>query len=199
VYKRQASEGAAPDSAAIAAALALYGPLDLEILYDPANARRERIAVEILLQLEALGVRCRLQPATATEVADRIAQRRFQAAVVAWKRPAVQDLGELWGRGGSYNVAGLAAPAVDSLIQVARSPLADTLSNVWQKVEAKALALRPCAILDGHVRFDALGARLIGYHPDPLSPYGDLLTIERRDDGRPADLSAAAPPASHRH
>lgn len=159
--------------------VAMYGNPSLEILYDAADPRRERIAVEIALQLDHFGVGTRLLPQSAAECAARIAGRRFDAVVIGYSIPAIRDVGEIWQTGGALNVAGLRAIGVDSLIALARSPAADSLPDVWDRVERRAHASFPFLPIDRRVRLDAIGPTVRGWRADPAEPYGDLLSLER--------------------
>jgi hypothetical protein len=167
------------ETMAVPASAAPAGFPALEILYDASNPRRERIAVEASLQLERQGFPVRLAPETPVGCEARMAGRRFDAAVVAWSIPAIPDIGEIWGSGGVLNVAGLRSAAVDSLIDVARSAAADTTPGAWGRVERRAGLQLPMVPIDRRGRIDALGPMARGYRADPISPYGDLLSLER--------------------
>jgi ABC-type transport system substrate-binding protein len=194
--------GLAPDSAAAPvpadsaqAPFALLGAPSIEILYDTADARSERIAVDAALQLDRLGVDCRLRPLPARECLTRIAGRLFDATVVSWTIPATGEIGEIWRTGGSANVAGLSDTRVDSLVAWARSPAADTVSGVWEKVDRRARSLDACVFVDRRARIDGVGAGVTGHRADPLHAYGDLLPLEWRP---PAEGSGAKKPAATR-
>ncbi len=183
--------GLPPDSGATGvpadsmdAPFALLGSPSLEILYDAANARDERIAVDAALQLDHLGVACRLRPLPAPDCAARIAGRIFDATVIGWTIPATGDVGEIWRTGGSANVSGLSDTRTDSLVALARSPAADTVSGVWERVDRRARSLATCIFVERRARIDGVGPGAIGYRADPLHAYGDLLMLEwRRPQG----------------
>jgi hypothetical protein len=159
--------------------LAYFGPPSLELLYNAGNMRCERMAIEIALQLDRLGTVCRLLPLSGEECASRIAQRRFQAALMEWSLPALEDIGEVYGSGGALNPAGFADASTDSLIALARSAAADTIPDAWTRVEKRAAAMLPYMFIGRRIRIDGLGPQLAGYRRDPAQPYGDLLTLER--------------------
>ena len=177
--------GFPPDSAAsepgadsVGAPFAVLGSPSVEILYDAADPRAERIAVEAVLQFERLGAAARLRPLAARECAGRIAGRLFDVAVIEWSIPATGDIGEIWRTGGAANVTGLSDSRTDSLIASARAPAADTLSGAWERVDRRARSLAACVFIDRRARFDGLGPAAAGYRPAPAHAYGDLLAIE---------------------
>jgi ABC-type transport system substrate-binding protein len=165
----------------IAPDLSTFGPPTLEILYCASEPRRERVAIELALQLDKLGVPFRLSALSEDECADRIAQRRFEAVVLEYALPSLPDLGEVYGTGGAGNVAGLSDASTDSLIALARSAAADTIPDAWDRVELRATAMLPCLFFERRLRIDGLGPRAGGYHPAPNQPYGDLLTLVRQE------------------
>lgn|GEM_PF-4745769 len=176
---------ASPDSATDSIpsfSFGIYGNPTLEILYDTANPRRERIAVEIAVQLDRFGMPVRLTPAPGAECLARIDQRRFDAVVAGFAIPAIHDVGEVWGAGGILNVSGLRAAGVDSLIAVARSAAADTIPDAWDRVELSAHTQFPFIPIDRRVRIDAIGPAARGYHADPFDAYGDLLSLEHESN-----------------
>ena len=177
--------GLPPDSAqapvpadSAQAPFALLGAPSLEILYDTADARSERIAVDATLQLDRLGVACRLRPLPARDCVTRIAGRLFDATVVSWTIPATGDIGEIWRSRGSANTTGLSDTRTDSLVAWARSPAADTVSGVWERVDRRARTLEACIFVDRRARIDGVGAGAIGYRADPYHAYGNLLSLE---------------------
>jgi hypothetical protein len=197
--------GLPPDTSATAipadsgaAPLADLGSPSLEILYDTADARGERIAVEAVLQFDRLGAKCRLLPMPSRECAGRISGRLFDAAVVAWSIPATGDIGEIWRTGGTANVTGLSDSRTDSLIAWARSPAADTVSGIWERVDRRARTLDACIFIDRRARMDGVGAGATGYRPDPLHAYGDLLSVEWRPAREGEDLSRPSAGRSRR-
>jgi ABC-type transport system substrate-binding protein len=151
----------------------------LDLLYDRSDALRERVAVELALQLNRLGISCRLDPVSADVCGERIAARRFQAALVGWMIPPLTDLGEVYGSSGAFNLAGLEDPEVDRLIAEARGGATDTLPDAWQQIEARARRQLPYLFLFRRVRVDAVGPRVRAYRPDPLQPCSDLLSLQR--------------------
>jgi hypothetical protein len=159
--------------------LSSYGPPSLELLFDRANARRERVAVEILLQLRRSSVPVRLVPLSAAEVWSRIGERRFQAVLVGWWVPAAGAIGEIWGSRGSANVSGLSDPSADSLLSLARSPAADTMAGSWERLERRGRATLSYAFVERRVRYDGLAEGVTGYTPSPMRAYGDLVKVER--------------------
>ncbi len=171
---------ASSDTSPAAAGLANFGSPPLELLYDAADARRERVAIEIAIELDRLGVVCRLTPLSEADCAGRIADRRFEAVLVEWSLPALQDVGEVYESGGALNCSGFADASTDSLIILARSAAADTIPNAWERVEGRATAMLPIMFFGRRIRVDGIGPQLTGYRRDPLQPYGDLLSLERR-------------------
>ena len=174
------ANGASADDGGTATALSYFGSPPLELLYSTTDPRRERAAVEIALQLDRLGVACRLLPLSDEECTSRIAARLFEAALMEWRLPMLQDVGEVYESGSALNPAGFTDASTDSLIARARSAVADTIPDAWDRVEKRATAMLPYLFFERRVRFDGLGAQLTGYRADPFAPYGDLLTLERR-------------------
>jgi ABC-type transport system substrate-binding protein len=169
----------APGDSAPRASFAAYGNPALEILYDVADPRRERIAIELALQIEGLGLPFRLVPAPVDECILRTESRGFDVFVTGFTVPAIPDVGEVWGSGGAYNYSGLRAGGVDSLIAVARSAAADTIPDIWARVERKAETQIPFLPVDRRIRIDLVGPGVVGYRPDPALPFGDLLRMRR--------------------
>jgi ABC-type transport system substrate-binding protein len=157
---------------------AAYGNPPIEILYETANARRERIAVEVAVQLDRLGLSTRLSPQSAEECAARIRERRFEAVVTGYTIPAIHDVGEIWQSGGALNLAGLRAAGVDSLVALARSAAADTIPDAWDRVEQRVHTYYPFIPIDRRVRVDGVGPSALGWRADAYDPYGDLLSLE---------------------
>lgn len=180
------------------APLAALGSPSLEILYDTADSRSERIAVEAALQFDRLGANCRLLPMPAHDCAVRIEGRLFDAAVISWSIPAAGDIGEIWRTGGSSNVTGLSDSRTDSLIAWARSPAADTVSGIWERVDRRSRALDACIFIDRRARMDGVGPGAEGYRPDPLHAYGDLLSVTWRPTRGGEDLSRSSAGRSRR-
>jgi ABC-type transport system substrate-binding protein len=149
----------------------------LGLLYVAADAARERVAVEIAMQLHRAGVECILGPVTAEECLSMIRQRAFQAVLIGYDLPPIPDLGEIFGSDGVYNVAGLRDPTVDELIAEARSAASDTIPDLWQRVERRVGELLPCLPVACSFRTDGADPRLEDYRPDPLEPYGNLLGV----------------------
>jgi len=170
--------GAADTIAASADTLLSLPPFGL--LYDVANGRHERMAIEIALELERHGVAVRLLPMPASGCRASIDQRRFDAALMTWRMPADADLGEVWGTGGALNASGLSDPGVDSLVSLARSSAADTLADAWVRVDARARTLDPMIFIGRRPRLDGIGPDLTGYRSEPLEAYGPLLDLEKR-------------------
>lgn len=164
--------------------LAAYGSPELEILFDATSERRQRIAVEMLLQLRHASVPARLVPQGAGELWRRIAERRFQAVIAEWSISHPGAIGEIWGSGGSANVAGLTDSSADSILAFARSPAADTTSGAWERLERRGRATASHVFVERRVRYDALAPGVRGYRPSPLRPYGDLLVLEKTPPAR---------------
>ncbi len=137
------ADGASTNEGGTANAISYFGSPPLELLYSTADLRRERAAVEIALQLDRLGVACRLLPLPEEECTSRIAARRFEAALMEWRLPMLQDVGEVYESRGALNPAGFTDASTDSLIARARSAAADTIPDAWERVEKRATAMLP--------------------------------------------------------
>ena len=173
------TSGLAPPAAADTASPAFgAGALaPLELLYVAVDPARERVAVELALQLQRVGAECVLTPSSAEECFLRIRARRFQAVLIGYDVAPLPDLGELLASDGLYNIAGLRDPVLDDLVAKARSAASDTIPDIWRQVENRAGELLPCLPLAYSMPADGVGPRLSGYHPEPLQPYGNLLAV----------------------
>ncbi len=156
---------------------AAFGISTLEILYDATRARMERMAVEILAQLDQAGVEAKLAPRPAAECLARLRDGRFEAALVGHSIPPLGDPGEFWSSRGSANLGRFSNAAVDSMVDAARSAAGDTLPDPARAIEQMVRRRHAAIIIERRVRYDLAGPRLAGYRRDPLQPYGDLLHL----------------------
>ena len=137
------------------------------------------------------------------DCAARIAERRFEAALVEWSLPAFRDIGEVYESGGALNLGGFADAATDSLVSLARSAAADTIPNRLEAGRApRDHDASRDVLLGGGFESTAWARRRPAYRRDPLQPYGDLLTLERQTSsafdssvsgGAPGDSFGATP------
>jgi hypothetical protein len=72
---------------------------------------------------------------------------------------------------------------VDSLIDVARSPAADSLPGIWREVEERALDSVPCLMLARIPRIDGRGTRLAPFRANPRQPFGNLIELRLQSSG----------------
>lgn len=174
------STARAIEAAALVDDPSIWGITSLEILYDPARTRMERMAVELLVQLDRIGIEARLAPHPASECIALMRERRFDVALVGMALPALGDPGEYWRSGGAVNLGGFSDAVVDSMIAAARSAAGDTLPDPRAAIEARVRRLRGAVFIERRVRYDLVGPRLQGYRRDPLQPWGDLLGLALR-------------------
>lgn len=159
---------------------AVWGSSTLEILYDPVRPRMERMAIELLVQLDRIGIEATLAPHSAGECLARMRDRRYDAALVGLAIPALGDPGEYWGSRGAANLSGFSDAVVDSMIAAARAPAGDTLPDPALAIDARVRRLRGAVFIERRVRTDLVGPRLAGYRRDPLQPWGDLTRLSLR-------------------
>lgn len=101
-------------------------PLAFTIIVPRSSDTRVRLAVLMQAQLRAVGVAARVEALEFTTFLDRLAHRRFDAAISAWSGdPSPWDVEQVWGgvaarTPGSANVGGYASPTFDALVDSAR-------------------------------------------------------------------------------
>ena len=120
---------AAPTSDGVAPAARSRGgrPLAFSVIVPRSSEARTRLAVLVQEQLRQVGVAARVEPLEFPAFLDRLARRRFDAAVNMWTldSPSPWGVRELWGSEaaravGGPNHAGYASAAFDAAVDSAR-------------------------------------------------------------------------------
>ena len=147
-------------------------PLAFTIIVPRSSETRMRMAVLIQAQLRAVGVAARVEALDFTAFLDRLARRRFDAAISAWSGdPSPWDVAQVWGGAaartpGSANAGGYASPRFDALVDSARSAPAAAralFGRAQQQITRDVPAVwlyepRPMMALDRRLRVRGLRA-----------------------------------------
>ncbi len=135
----------------------------LELLYAAADLQQERLGVEIALQLGERKIAVQLIPCSTADCLARVQEGRFQAVLLGWSPPLLEDVGELYRSDGVFNFAGLADSILDARIELARSAAADSNPGLWGRVVARVEEQIPLIYLGRSVRIDGIDPRITGY------------------------------------
>lgn len=144
--------------------------LAFQVLVNEENPLRERVAANLREQLRQIGVQVVIRKLPMAEVRRLAREHEFTALISSWRlgpRVGLEMFHSAEAERG-FNFAGYTDPALDRLIDQARSTAdRDEARELWREVQAKLSEAQPWTLLFERPRFDLVRERLQGVGAEP--------------------------------
>lgn len=145
-------------------------PFSFTLLVNSETPRRVQTARMIQQDLTRIGVDCRVREVPFDALKGTLDRREFEAALYGFSASLQWKQGDVWSRGGGFNLSGYEDPAVEELVARARdetdpAKLRDGLQELQRIVHRD----QPMTFLCWFSRISVVKSRFRGFEPNVIS------------------------------
>lgn len=151
---------------------------EFELLVNSSNGTRYQIATNIQKDLKEVGISVNLTSLTWEELKKKVINRKYDAALMAWKLSAKPDISFMFSkdaRKGGYNFVSYSNPKLDDILMKAQSTSLEQERKAFldkaQDIISRDL---PYIFLYSPNSLLAINNRIKGFQPDPINIFNNV-------------------------